>query len=65
VEIMERVDHPWFVGVQFHPEFLSRPTRPHPLFLAFVHAAVTTPREGTQQPLPIERERVAEPVRFD
>jgi len=62
VEIMERVDHPWFVGVQFHPEFLSRPTRPHPLFLAFVHAAATTPREGTQQPLPIERERVAEVV---
>jgi len=62
VEIMERVDHPWFIGVQFHPEFLSRPTRPHPLFLAFVHAAATTPREGTQQPLPIERERIAEPV---
>jgi CTP synthase len=60
VEIMERVDHPWFVGVQFHPEFLSRPTRPHPLFLAFVHAAATTPREGTQQALPIEREMVAE-----
>ena len=65
VEIMERVDHPWFVGVQFHPEFLSRPTRPHPLFLAFVHAAATTPREGTQQPLPIERERVAAPVHHD
>ncbi len=62
VEIMERVDHPWFIGVQFHPEFLSRPTRPHPLFLAFVYAAATTPREGTQQPLPIERERIAEPV---
>jgi CTP synthase len=62
VEIMERVDHPWFVGVQFHPEFLSRPTRPHPLFLAFVHAAATTPREGTQQALPIEREMVAEVV---
>jgi len=65
VEIMERVDHPWFVGVQFHPEFLSRPTRPHPLFLAFVHAAATTPREGTQQPLPIERELVAEPAHHD
>jgi CTP synthase len=65
VEIMERVDHPWFVGVQFHPEFLSRPTRPHPLFLAFVNAAATTPREGTQQPLPIERELVAEPMHHD
>jgi len=65
VEIMERVDHPWFVGVQFHPEFLSRPTRPHPLFLAFVHAAATTPREGTQQPLPIERTLIAEPAHHD
>ncbi|MDQ6601625.1 MAG: CTP synthase [Chloroflexota bacterium] len=65
VEIMERVDHPWFVGVQFHPEFLSRPTRPHPLFLAFINAATTTPREGTQQPLPIARELVAEAMRHD
>ncbi|MGI8855239.1 MAG: CTP synthase [Thermomicrobiales bacterium] len=65
VEIMERVDHPWFVGVQFHPEFLSRPTRPHPLFLAFVHAAATTPREGTQQALPIEREMLVEAVHHD
>ncbi len=65
VEIMERVDHPWFVGVQFHPEFLSRPTRPHPLFLAFVHAAATTPREGTQQALPIEREMLVEAIHHD
>jgi len=65
VEIMERVDHPWFVGVQFHPEFLSRPTRPHPLFLAFINAATTTPREGTQQLLPIARELVGEAMRHD
>ncbi|MDI3525569.1 MAG: synthase, partial [Candidatus Atribacteria bacterium] len=39
VEIIEISDHPWFVGVQFHPEFLSRPNRPHPLFLGFVEAA--------------------------
>jgi len=66
VEIMERADHPWFVGVQFHPEFLSRPTRPHPLFRAFIHAAITTPREGTQQPLPIEEhELVAEAARHE
>ncbi|MCD6156302.1 MAG: CTP synthase [Candidatus Atribacteria bacterium] len=39
VEIIELPDHPWFVGVQFHPEFLSRPNRPHPLFLGFVQAA--------------------------
>lgn len=39
VEIVELEDHPWFVGVQFHPEFLSRPLRPHPLFRDFVLAA--------------------------
>lgn len=39
VEAMERLDHPWFVGVQYHPEFGSRPTQPHPLFQAFVKAA--------------------------
>jgi CTP synthase len=65
VEIMERPEHPWFVGVQFHPEFQSRPTRPHPLFRAFVNAAQTTPREGVQQPLPIARELVGEPVTGD
>lgn len=36
VEIVEIHDHPWFVGVQFHPEFKSRPNRPHPLFKEFV-----------------------------
>ncbi len=40
VEIVELADHPFMVGSQFHPEFKSRPTRPHPLFLAFVQAAV-------------------------
>ena len=40
VEIVELKDHPWFVGVQFHPEFKSRPTRPHPLFASFIEAAV-------------------------
>ena len=39
VEIVEYEDHPWFVGVQFHPEFKSRPNRPHPVFRAFVGAA--------------------------
>jgi CTP synthase len=41
VEIIELPDHPWFVGVQFHPELRSRPRRPHPLFREFVKAAVT------------------------
>ncbi len=40
VEIIELENHPWFVGTQFHPEFLSRPHDPHPLFLAFVKAAI-------------------------
>lgn len=39
VEIVELRDHPWYVGSQFHPEFLSRPNRPHPLFLGFIEAA--------------------------
>jgi CTP synthase len=40
VEIGELADHPFMVGCQFHPEFRSRPTRPHPLFQAFVKAAI-------------------------
>ena len=39
VEIAELPSHPWFVAVQFHPEFQSRPLRPHPLFASFVEAA--------------------------
>jgi CTP synthase len=57
VEIMELHDHPWFVGVQFHPEFKSRPNRPHPLFVAFMGVAKHVLREGEQRPLPL-----AEPV---
>lgn len=38
VEIAELIDHPFMLGTQFHPEFLSRPTRPHPLFVAFLKA---------------------------
>ena len=41
VEIVENPTHSWFVGVQFHPEFKSRPDRPHPLFKGFVAAALT------------------------
>jgi CTP synthase len=40
VEMVELSDHPWFVAVQFHPEFLSRPLRPHPLFRDFIKAAI-------------------------
>ncbi|MEO6339475.1 MAG: gamma-glutamyl-gamma-aminobutyrate hydrolase family protein, partial [Caulobacteraceae bacterium] len=38
-EIVEREDHPWFMGVQFHPELKSRPFAPHPLFASFIAAA--------------------------
>lgn len=40
VEIIEIKDHPFFVGTQFHPEFKSRPLKPHPLFKRFIEAAV-------------------------
>ena len=40
VEIIEVPNHPWFVACQFHPEFKSRPDRPHPLFQGFVAAAL-------------------------
>ncbi|MEA2993365.1 MAG: synthase [Alphaproteobacteria bacterium] len=43
-EIVEYEDHPWFVGVQFHPELKSRPFEPHPLFASFVEAAVVQSR---------------------
>jgi CTP synthase len=43
-EIVERIDHPWFVGVQFHPELKSRPFEPHPLFASFIEAAVKQAR---------------------
>ena len=39
IEIIENANHPWFIGVQFHPEFKSKPLDPHPLFAAFVKAS--------------------------
>jgi len=43
-EIIERPDHPWFVGVQFHPELKSKPFDPHPLFAGFIAAALRQSR---------------------
>ena len=43
-EIVERSDHPWFVGVQYHPELKSKPFEPHPLFVSFIAAAVAQSR---------------------
>ncbi len=50
VEIVEIKDHPWFVGVQYHPELKSRPIKPHPLFRDFVKAAVVY-KEGKSDSL--------------
>jgi len=55
VEISEIAGHPWMVGVQFHPEFTSRPNRPHPLFRDFIGAAKKTLKVGDQRPLPLEQ----------
>jgi CTP synthase len=54
VEIVEIPAHPWFVGVQFHPELRSRPDKPHPLFQAFVRAAneERTRRSGATESKP-------------
>jgi len=43
-EIVENPAHPWFIGVQFHPELKSKPFEPHPLFASFIKAAVTQSR---------------------
>ena len=53
VEMVEIENHPWMLGVQFHPEFVSRPNRPHPLFVEFLRAAKYFLREGDQQTLPL------------
>ena len=62
VEIMEIEGHPFMLGTQFHPEFQSRPDRPHPLFREFVGAAKETLREGAQPPLPLNVSNGAEPI---
>jgi len=50
VEMVELPNHPWFVGCQFHPEFTSTPRTGHPLFKAFIEAALAhqSSRSGTQ-----------------
>ncbi len=49
VEMVELPDHPWFLGSQFHPEYKSRPTEPHPLFVSFIRAAIEE-QERKKQP---------------
>jgi CTP synthase len=48
-EIVEIKDHPWFLGCQFHPEFKSRPTKPHPLFSKFIEAALKHSRSKSKK----------------
>ena len=52
VEVAELRDHPFMLGTQFHPEFLSRPNRPHPLFVAFLRAAMEQAQNPGDQPEP-------------
>jgi CTP synthase len=52
VEIAELTDHPFMLGTQFHPEFLSRPNRPHPLFMAFLEAVGD--QAGVSKPIEVE-----------
>jgi CTP synthase len=56
VEIIELADHPWFVGSQFHPEFKSRPNRPHPLFREFIAASKRNANGQLSQPIALELE---------
>lgn len=69
VEIIELADHPWYIGVQFHPEFQSTPKTPHPLFTAFVRAAKVSKSQGTTRSTKLEKktssssnERLAKPT---
>jgi CTP synthase len=50
VEIIELPSHPWYVAVQFHPEFRSKPLKPHPLFAGFVEASHRHKVAAKQQP---------------
>ncbi|MEZ4597703.1 MAG: CTP synthase [Chloroflexota bacterium] len=70
VEIVELPGHPWFVASQFHPEFKSRPDRPHPLFLGFVRASLGTSAASapptptvTAQAIPVDAVATAEAPR--
>jgi len=55
LEIFEIPSHPWFVAVQFHPEFKSKPFKPHPLFRAFVKASIDLRKENTHDKISAHR----------
>lgn len=56
VEVVELPEHPWFIAVQYHPEFKSKPTQPHPLFADLIRAALSHKESRRQQPasLPVD-----------
>ncbi|MBI4358824.1 MAG: CTP synthase [Candidatus Omnitrophica bacterium] len=62
VEMIEVENHPWFVAGQFHPEFKSKPDKPHPLFKAFVAKALELKRSGTKKEIDRRTEEVQEKV---
>jgi CTP synthase len=62
VEICELADHPWYLGCQFHPEFKSKPLEPHPLFRAFIGAALEHRRRRAAQHTALAEGREAVPV---
>ncbi len=59
VEVMELQNHPWFVAVQCHPEFKSKPTQPHPLFRGFVQASLARREEKKGRSAPVESRATA------
>ncbi len=63
VEVVELADHPWFVAVQFHPEFKSKPTKSHPLFAGFIAAAIEKHQSKAKQPAPASSPPPANPLR--
>jgi CTP synthase len=69
VEMIELPDHPWFLGCQFHPEYKSKPTEPHPLFVSYIAAALAAAtekerraKEAAAEPAETERERPGRPI---
>ena len=65
VEMVELEDHPWFLGCQFHPEYKSKPTDPHPLFVSYIGAALAEKKRrdatgsGEVRPAALLQERTA------
>ena len=49
VEMVELADHPWYLGCQFHPEYKSKPTEPHPLFVSYIAAALAEQQRRGQE----------------